>query len=471
MAHPFIGRIRELQALHEGLDATHPCIAIVLGRRRVGKSRLLAEVTRDRPSIYYQATRVASSLSLAMFKAEAGRTVGGDPVLDSSGDWFGVLARLEELAEKRVQGLTVVIDEFPYLCDAEPALPSVFQKFCDRLRGSGAPMNLVLCGSKVSFMEGLLAEKNPLHNRHTLKLDVGPLLFRDASRFLTGWKAEEQLRAYGIFGGMPYYLSLCDPTQTLEQNVCRIILGTGAPLAEEPTNLLQAELRDVTRYATILNAIADGCTTSGEIIGRVREIADARALSPYVHVLEELRLIRIVRSLDAGRRSRDRRYYLADPFLAFWYRFYLPHASALSAGHDRAVWREAIAPNLDEYMGTMFEWVCREYVRFFANEILPSTANEVGQIWAADYDIDVAGRLLSGVPLAGECKWRRRPVGVNVLQRLQKNTAANSYYAGDEASFHIVFSRSGFSGALVRAAEEDSTVHLVGPKQLVVAPR
>ncbi|MDT8437342.1 MAG: ATP-binding protein [Gemmatimonadota bacterium] len=470
MAPPFIGRTRELEALRTGLDAPSPCVAIVLGRRRVGKSRLLAEATRDRPAVYYQATRVAPSLSLAMFKSEATQAVGDDPVLDSAGEWLGVLVRLEDLATGRVPGLTIVIDEFPYLCDADPALPSVFQKFCDRLRTKGSPLNLVLCGSKVSFMEGLLAEKNPLHNRHTLKLDVEPLLFRDAACFFQDWSPLEKLRAWGIFGGMPYYLTLCDPALSLEDNVRRVVLGTGAPLADEPTNLLQSELRDVSRYATILSAIAAGCTTSGEIIGRVREIADARALSPYVQVLEQLRLIRIVRSLDAGERSRDRRYQLADPFLAFWYRFCLPHASALSAGHDRAVWREAIAPALDHYMGTLFEWVCREHVRCFVQEILPGTADQVGQIWADDYDIDVAGRLLGGEALAGECKWWRRPVGVNVLERLQRSVGASGYYGEDEEPFYLIFSRAGFSEALERRREESARLGLVRAEDLVQAP-
>jgi len=70
-------------------------------------------------------------------------------------------------------------------------------------------------------------------------------------------------------------------------------------LVDEPSYLLQSELRDVQRYASILAAIADGCTKSGEIVGRVKEIGDARALSPYVEKLSRMRLIRIVRSMDA----------------------------------------------------------------------------------------------------------------------------------------------------------------------------
>ncbi len=309
-----------------------------------------------------------------------------------------------------------------------------------------------------------------MHGRHTFELDVAPLPYRDAARFFPHWSHAEQLLAWGIFGGIPYYLNLCDPRTSLEANVLDLVLSTGAALANEPNNLLQAELRDVTRYATILRAVAEGCTTTGEVIARVRELRDASSLAPYVRKLEELRLIRIVRSLDATERERDRRYYLDDPFLAFWYRFYLPHASALASGHARDVWKQAIEPHLDGYMGNLFEWICRDFMRLFAGEVLPSAAREVGQIWGRDFDIDVAGRLLDNASFSGECKWWGSAAGVNVLEGLRDATRRTAYFADrrDDHRF-LLFSRSGFSEDLQRIADSDSRVRLMGLDDLLGA--
>jgi AAA+ ATPase superfamily predicted ATPase len=463
----FFGREQERQAITRELTRRRPSVVIVRGRRRVGKSRLLLEATRLIPTIYYQATKIAESMSLHLFKAEVARVIGEGTLLDSLNDWLGVLTYLEQVARESMPGLTVVLDEFPYLCETDPALPSILQKFCDGVRERESPLNLVLCGSKISFMEELLGEKNPLHGRQTMDLDLGPLSFRDAAMFFPEWSTEEQLRAYGIFGGIPYYLNLCEPEFTLNEIVMDLVLSTGAPLGDEPNNLLQAELRDVTRYATILRSIAEGCTDSGSIIGRVRELKDSSALAPYVQKLAELRLIRIVRSLDATEKERDRRYYLDDPFLAFWYRFYLPNLSPLGAGHLQEVWRHTIEPRLDDYMGGMFEWICRDYARRFINEVLPTAAQEVGQIWAADFDIDVAGRLLNGDAFAGECKWWSGPVGLNVLQRLRETSTRPSYERDAVKRYLLLFSRSGFTAELKRERKRDPALRLIGPDELL----
>jgi uncharacterized protein len=98
-------------------------------------------------------------MSLNLFKKEVERTVGSDVLLASLSDWLGVMAYLEQVATTRMPGLTVVLDEFPYLCETDPALLSIFQKSCDGLRDRGSHLNLILCGSKISFMEELLGEK------------------------------------------------------------------------------------------------------------------------------------------------------------------------------------------------------------------------------------------------------------------------------------------------------------------------
>jgi hypothetical protein len=109
--------------------------------------------------------------------------------------------------------------------------------------------------------------------------------------------------------------------------------------------------------------------------------------------LERMRLIRIVKSMDASPKERDRRYFIADPLIAFWYRFVQPNLSSVAQSFGVEVWRHQIAPKLGEFMGGAFEEICREHARRFSQEYFSAPAQEIGRIWQADYDIDVAGKL------------------------------------------------------------------------------
>ena len=471
----FLGRDREVGALTRILAGAQPALVIVYGRRRVGKSTLLRHVVRHVDAVYYQATRVADADNQDLFKRGITTVLGNDPALSGLFGWESLFHYLAQYANRQKRRLVVVLDEFPYLCEGNSGLPSIVQKIWDEIREQQIPLVLVLCGSRISFMETLLAERNPLHGRQSAEFVVQPLTYREAASFVPNWSVEDRLRLFGVCGTMPYYLSLIDPSVSLAVNVHRLLLNDGAPLREEPTHLLQAELNQIARYSSILRAIADGCTQLKDIAGRVLPSSESsNALSPYIATLQGLRLVIGMHSLDTRdpERRRNTRFYLDDPFLAFHYRFVLPNLSAIQAGHGRTVYREAVAPQLDEYMGEWFEAICRQWVRFYAKERLPTVARSVGKIWGGAYDIDVAGELLDGRGVAGECKWRRNATGANVLRELDERIAANSFYSGrSKEPIRVIFSRSSLTPELRKLAAADGSIVLVSIADLVGSRR
>lgn len=331
-------------------------------------------------------------------------------------------------------------------------------------------LNLVLCGSMIAHMEELLAERNPLYGRKTLAMDVPPLPVRDAADFFPRYSAGDRLLAIGIFGGIPFYLQLCDPDASVEENVVKLLLTNSGALVDEPTVLLQSELRDIQRYASILAAVADGCTKLGEISGRVGEVGGSTKMSPYMERLERMRLVRVVRSMDAEPKSRDRRYFVADSLMSFWHRFVRPNMSSVIQGFGADVWRLQIKPHLDEFMGVAFEEICREHARRHSQERLPAPARDVGQVWGADYDIDVAGQLLDGSMLYGECKWNRDETGEGVLDTLIARAGKTMYGRGIERRHFALYARTGFKAGVLERAAADKSIVLYTPETILRNP-
>jgi len=342
------------------------------------------------------------------------------PVLSAIDGWEGVLHFLADAA-KASPGLIVTIDEFPYLVDQDSALPSIIQRFWDSGAASQGRLKIVLCGSAIAQMEDLLAERNPLYGRMTARLEVKQLPLRDIRDFLPTYSAEELIETYAIFGGVPYYLTLCSREASLRDNVINLLLTESGPLIDEPNTLLQSELREPGIYASVIAALSEGLNSSGDIATRLK--MPVTSLGAYVERLGRLHLVSSTRSLDAPDRTRSRRIVLTDRLMEFWHRFVRPNLTVINGGFGAETYDRHVRRYFPEFMGGAFEGICLDYARLHVAEEFGSPAREIGKIWGHDnFDIDVAGRLLNDDYFYGDCKWRSAQIDIGMVRKLLENS-------------------------------------------------
>ena len=340
----FIGREHELGVLEELWGSRDAELYVLYGRRRVGKTELLQQFCQGRRAVYFQAAQVREKDNLRAFR-DALATALDDPLTASVEfpDWGAAL----DFAAERAGGerLGVVLDEFPYLCEATRGLPSIVQRFWDS-KGKKSPLLLVLCGSQVSFMEReVLAEHSPLFGRRTAQRRLEPLRPHDALRFFPEWPVEQRVLAFGILGGMPAYLRRFDDRRTLRENLLREVFRPEGYLFDEVQFLLRNELSSPATYNSILAAVARGERRLGDIALSVG--IDSTTANKYLSVLRELGLVeREIPITDPDPlRSRRGAYRVADRFLAFHFRHLQPHLSLVNAGRGEQVIANFVEPD------------------------------------------------------------------------------------------------------------------------------
>jgi len=341
----FIGRDRELTFLDELFDSGRSEFFVLYGRRRVGKTELLQRFCQGRKSVYFLAAQVRPKDNLRAFR-DAVRDGLGDPVVETIEfpDWPAALGYVAAGAgdERRV----VVLDEFPYLCEADKGLPSQLQRFWDTI-GKRSNLMLVLCGSQVSFMEKqVLDEGSPLFGRRTAQRRLEPLRPPEALPFFPGWSLDDRVLAYSILGGMPAYLRRFDDRKSLAENLAAEVLRPEGYLFDEVQFLLSSELVNPATYNSILAAIAAGEQKVGDIALRVG--VDSPTANKYLHVLRELRLVEREVPLTADPlRSRRGVYRITDRFVSFHFRHLQPHRGLVTAGRGARVFEEFIEPDFE----------------------------------------------------------------------------------------------------------------------------
>ena len=459
----FVDRERELTALERLFLSDKAEFFVLYGRRRVGKTELLRRFCENKKSIYFLASQLKETDNLRQL-TEAIRIVYDDPLLSSLtfSDWESALVYLAQKAQN--ERIVLILDEFQYLCEDNNALPSILQRFWD-LHGSKSKLFLVLCGSHVSFMErDILAEKSPLYGRRTGQQQLMPFSYRNSCKFFPQYTPKEKLCAYGILGGMPAYLNRFNPKLTIRENILNELLSVQGYLFDEVNFLLRMELRDPKTYASLLHAIASGCTRLNEIAQRVG--LDSTTANKYLTVLRDLHLVKREASITerAPERSKKGIYSILDNYINFWFRFVLPNISLIESGQSELVYNNLIAPNLSTYMGHIFEDACRQYVRLHWDEKLKIAPRRVGKHWDKDFDIDVLTENLDGSHFFGECKWWEGLVGENVSNVLITNSKKAPPGFRRNARY-ILFSLEGFTDELKKRAEKEG-IYLISAAEM-----
>jgi AAA+ ATPase superfamily predicted ATPase len=368
---PFLGRQRDLTYLEELHSSGRPELFVLYGRRRVGKTELLQRFCGEHKSIYFLAAQVRDRDNLRGFRLAAAEALG-DPLAASVDfpDWVAALGFLAERAGE--ERLVVVLDEFPYLCEANKSLPSQIQKFWDT-RGKRSSLLLVLCGSQV------LAERSPLFGRRTGQRRLLPLPPLATLDFFPKWRLEQRVLAYSILGGMPAYLRRFDDSRSLEDNVLREILRPEGYLFEEVQFLLRHELSNPATYNSLLASIARGATRLSDIALDVG--VDATTANKYLHVLRELELVEreIPLSDPDPLRSRRGSYRIADRFLQFHFRHVQPHVSLIHAGRGARVLEEFIRPDVARLVDEARLDFVIDHLRREAAELVGEEIIEIGR--------------------------------------------------------------------------------------------
>ena len=333
----FVDREAELSWLKERWGVRDPQLLIVYGKRRVGKTELLKQFIRNKPAVYLLADRRPERDQLKEVATRVG-THFDDVFIGRKGfnDWLEAFEYLKAKlpARKGRDGphiLALVIDEYPYLVENNPATSSLFQKGWDETL-SRLPICLILCGSSMAMMESeTLAQRAPLYGRRTGDFLVQPLDFSGVRQFLPRRSSFEKcIEVYAVLGGMPGYLHQLDLKANLGENVREKIFTPGAFLFREVDFLLREELREPRNYLAILRAIGQGKRKFGEITNDTG--LPKNILHKYLHVLEDLRLtIREVPITEkAPQRSKRSLYAIQDPFITFWFECVYPFVSDLA---------------------------------------------------------------------------------------------------------------------------------------------
>lgn len=456
----FYCREEELRKLNKRYHAGDFECIIIYGRRRVGKTTLINEFYKDKPTIFFSALNTTEienleSLSKSIMNYER-------PDMDAFPEFKTYDAALDELTALSMhERIVFVIDEYPYLAKAKPSISAMLQHIIDH-KWNNSKMFLILCGSSMSFMENqVLGQESPLYGRRTGQFKIAPLDYKESAVFHPDLSNEDNALIYGITGGVPHYINKLGVKESVDEALLDNFFDRSSYLYEEPANLLKQELRELAIYNAIITAIAQGASRMNDIALKTGQ--ENSVVSKYLGTLIDLGIVKKETPVTE-KIGKKTIYELADNFFRFWYRFVPANMSAIDSGRIQKSYANSIKKNLPDYMGLTFEHMCRDYLLYYEKE-LPIELNQVGQWWGTDnknkkqVQIDIVGTPVEGDEyIIGSCKYQNEKIGLAELELIREYAQV---FGKGKKYYYYIFSKGGFTEGLIQAKNRGE-VRLIG---------
>lgn len=471
------GREVEWEELTDFATASAPgaTLGLVYGRRRQGKTLMLALLARETGGFLFAATQQTEAQNLADLGAAYAAHRGlRRPVAFAT--WRDALDELLRLGEER--SVPVIIDEFPYLISATPSLPSYLQQAFSPLGHAKehTRSRVILCGSALTTMAQLLGGGAPLRGRAVLELVVRPFGFCDAGVF---WGVDHDpelaFRVHALVGGTPAYLEMSGGSgppdiDRFDRWVQRRLLNPASAMFREGGFLLREEpsIIDPTSYAATLTAISAGNHRRSEIAAALGRPAGALA-----HLLSGLQDIGLVDQVDDALRDRRSVFRIAEPIVRLHQLVIQRHEPELVIGRAERVWQANADTVAAKIYGPHFEDLARQWCFAHASsETMGGTATAVRPTEIAcrehrrGHELDLVvtettSYTAERITAIGEAKGTLTPMDMSQLHRLEHLRGLLPDARLDGPPKLLLFARSGFTGELRSHAEQRTDVELI----------
>ena len=440
----FIGREKELKKLKKIVDSDELSVALIYGRRRIGKSELVKQLLRksNKQSIYYECKQVSEMSNVAGICGVLSEAFNL-PKLGFT-DIESVLDYIFKESEKTE--LIFVIDEYPYLKSTVKGIDSIIQSLIDKYK-STSNITVILLGSYVEIMKSLLEHSNPLYGRIDLSINLKQMDYYDSSLFYPSFSSDDKVRLYSVFGGIPYYNRLIDESKSVKQNIIELIASEGARLENEVSVYLKAEISKVENANEVFGSLAKGFSKYSDILSQSC-VSSGPTLVDVLDKLIKMEVVEKTTPINEKNNKKRVSYHISDNLSSFYYRYVFRYSSQLAIMDSDDFYEKYISKDFEEqYVPHKFEVVCKQYlIRKNKNGQINPVFEDIGKYYYdhpkehTNGEFDVVTKDEHGY-IFYEAKFRKSQVTEKMIEDEIKQVKAT----GLGCYKYVFFSKSGFA--------------------------
>ena len=463
----YTGRQKELNLLENSYNSSKFEFGFLYGQRRIGKTTLMEMFKENKKSIMFFATD-SDDVEIRRSFTNSLNNITGNKSVDNYNDWYSFFQAIDSYFQNE-KGL-VVIDEFPNIVLTRDGkrkktdFTSSLQRAIDTMFKHRQFM-LVLTGSNVSFLEKEITDsKSPLYQRNTFSMLLKKFEWNEAIIALSKINNDiEKARIISLVNTFPYYVSLIDQEKTLNENLDILFYNQNAIFTDDPSKIITTDIATGGLYASILINISKNNNTLSGLCQTLNY--DSGILSKYIVELINNNVLRRNRNFNS---TRNVKYEICDPMLAFYYRFIRENSELIKTGYGHLIKKEQ-KNEIEDFIHKGFENICITYLEYLNKQgelnTLYRDFNHV-QIDNTPLGRSVELDVVSGINnylLIGECKFSKNKRNIKDYFDIKEDLTLPIFEKYDNQEIYL-FGSNGFDEKLSKL--DDTSLHLIDLKKM-----
>lgn len=349
--------------LQKAYEADSSKFVVVYGRRRVGKTFLVREQFANRMAFYATGVNNENKSTQLQYFYHALCRYSPQPLVQPK-SWQEAFAALIDILEAKGfdKKKVVFLDELSWMNGSDGTFLTALEWFWNSWASLRRDIMLVVCSSATSWVVNkVFCNHGGLYGRVNLRIHLHPFTLGECEAYYQSrhiaMSRYDQLLAYMVLGGVPYYLEMLDADKSMAQNIDALLFANDGQLHHEYENLYKSMFRNADNHLLVAKAMA----AKKRGLTRNEIIADTGLpnAGSTTRVLEELEQSDFVRRYVAfAQKKRDEMYQLTDAYTLFYFHF-LHH----KPNNDPQFWQHHLGtPLINTWAGFAFEQVCLAHI-------------------------------------------------------------------------------------------------------------
>ena len=358
-----VGRANDIEALNRFEASGKSEFIAILGRRRVGKTFLIQQHFRNRFSFAMTGSIDGTYKEQLHYFTKALHDYGMPQAKPKN--WIEAFECLQQLLSQKSSDkrMIVFIDEVPCLDTPRSGFVRALEHFWNAWGVNQDHLMLIVCGSATSWMiRNILDNRGGLHNRVTHEIHLQQFTLQQTEEYLQSigcnWDRLSIVQSYMAFGGIPYYLSLINPKQSLAQNLDNLYFNEAGELRREHTRLYRSLFSKAENYLKVIDILFEN--HSGLTRVEIAKKMASESGGQLSRILEDLQYCDFIRHYSVKSKHIKKSggiYQLTDFFTVFHLTFQKTPTT------DAHFWSNHLSsPLLNNWYGLAFERVCMAHI-------------------------------------------------------------------------------------------------------------